>query len=234
MASVNNTCDVTFDTVSKIMNNQNPIVTNELTIQEAQSINYITVTLAITTSFFAGFYWIVFTLIGIGLVILYDIKPFRMKDRPSGILITPLHQALPFLFVYINTTASFIFPHSVLLCFMFLFFGAITSLRHIPDFEKDLQMNVHNFASRYSIEAAIDLELVVNIILPVILIIAIILNYISILGLPLLALVTALRVGVLLKPIKDLKTTSPWKKYAQYMAMSNLTLLISAAGIYFV
>lgn len=232
VVSVNNTYDVPFDTVSKIMSNQNPIVTGELTLQEARMINYITPVLAIMTSFFVGYYWTILILIGLGLVILYDLKPFRLKDRPSGILIVPLYQALPFLFVYMNTTSNLVFPPSVLFSFIFLFLSQITSLRHIPDFEKDVQMNVHNFTSRYSIKATTDLMLLISMILPVVLTVAIILNYLSIFGLPLLVLVTILKISLLLKPINYLKTPQAWGKYVKYMIMDDLVLLTSIAGIY--
>ena len=230
MASANNTGDVVSDRTSKIMSSQNPIVTNGLTLREARIMNFITPLLAITTSIFAGPYWTLGILIGIGLVVIYDVKPFRMKDKPSGILIPPLYIALPFLFAYVNTTSHTAFSLSVPLIFTFLFFNGITSVRHVPDFEKDLQMNVRNFTSSYSIEATRILELAVSIVLPIILTVAILLNYLSVLGLPLLILTTSFRLRVLIKSNNVLKNPQVWTRFAQFMVVNSSAIVFSIVG----
>ena len=229
-SSVNNTYDVSFDSVSNTMSSQNPIVTRELTFKEAQIMNYITPLLAISTSIFVGPYWTLFILIGIGLEILYDVKPFRLKDRPLGFLIVPFWEAFPFLFIYINTTSSIAFPSSVFLIFIFLYVNLITLVRYVPDFEKDRQMNVQNFTAIYSVEATRILELIISIILPIIFSLAIILNCLSVFGLPILMLTTGLRLSVLMKPNNVLKNPQVWKRFAQAIIINNSALVIGIAG----
>ncbi|MFX1265843.1 MAG: UbiA family prenyltransferase [Promethearchaeota archaeon] len=227
MASVNNTYDVKFDRVSIIMSNTNPIVSGELTLQEAKIINLTTLLLALITSVFAGFYWIVLIIIGIGLVMIYDLQPVRMKDRPLGILIPPLYLALPFLFSYVNATSSFTFPPSFFLIFLFLFINGVTAVRHIPDLERDVEMDVQNFTTRYKVVATRNLELIVSIVLPAILVVAIMLGLLSIVGFPILLLATIFRVNLLTKPQEALKDPRVWERFAQLMVINSTSILLS-------
>ena len=230
VTSVNNTYDVDSDKFSNTRSNQNPIVTHDLTIQEAWIINFITSILAIVTSVFAGFYWLLLILIGIGLVVIYDIKPFRMKDKPLGIFIIPLAGALPFLFAYLNTPSNDIYFSSVFFIFTFLYLDLLSAVRLVPDYEKDMQMNVRNFATCYSIKAVQILDLIVTILLPVIFTVAVIFDYLSVLGLPLLLLITGVKFSVLIKPNNVLKNPQVWKRFAQYAVMNNFVLLIGIVG----
>ncbi|UCH02716.1 MAG: UbiA prenyltransferase family protein [Candidatus Bathyarchaeota archaeon] len=230
MASVNNTYDVDFDNVSVIMSSQNPIVTGDLSLRDATIINLVTPLLAVTTSLYAGFFWIVLTLIGIGLVLIYDLHPFRLKDRPLGVLVPGFYLALPFLFSYLNAASHFIFHPSIPFIFLFLFVNGVTAVRHIPDLESDRKMNVCNFPARYNIEATRILELAVTMTLLSILVVITMLGILSWVGLPVLLLTTIFRLSILLKPQTVLKNPVVWRRFAQVMVVNSTAILLSITG----
>ena len=58
------------------MKTQNPIVTGDLSLREAKTLNLALPVMSIIVAAFVGQYWIGLPLITIILVILYDIKPF--------------------------------------------------------------------------------------------------------------------------------------------------------------
>jgi 4-hydroxybenzoate polyprenyltransferase len=230
VSSVNNTNDVVFDKVSRIMKHQNPLVTEELTLQEARIINYTTPFLAIITSLFAGLYWLMLIVIGIGLVMLYDLRPFRFKDRHAGILFPPLATALPFAFGYINSTSGFTFPISTLLVMLFWFLNGLTSFRNIPDVEQDIEMQVRNFTSTFGIEATRYLELIVSMTMLTLFVTSLLLGFWSLIGLPFIVITTLFKLRILTKPSEVLKDALTLKKYAPLMLVNSVAITLGVVG----
>jgi 4-hydroxybenzoate polyprenyltransferase len=216
--------------MSVIMRSNNPIVTGELTLREAQLMNWITAALAVGTSFFAGISWTGLIVIGIGLVILYDVSPFRFKDRPFGVMIPALYLALPFVFGYVNSSATLSFPPSFLFIVAFLFVNGLTVIRHVPDLDRDREMGVHNFTAHFGVYATQLLELTVSVTLMVVLASAILVGSLSVFGLPLLLVTTVVKIGVLLKSQEAFQNPVVWRRFAQIMVLNSVAILLSITG----
>lgn len=232
MCSMNHTYDVKYDASSVIMKQSNPIVTKELTFAEAKIINIFSPTLAILTSVFVGTYWLYLIIIGLLLVIAYDLEPVRLKDRPLGLFIPPFASSLPFLFGYLTATQNTIVPLEITVVFIFFYLLGVTSIRHIPDYEMDLQMNVHNFTSTYGITATKYLEMLVGILSLCIFMLGIYLDILSIIGLPILLLTTLFKVNLLLRSRIDvLQLPKTWTRFAQILVINSSALLLSVIPI---
>lgn len=232
MCSMNHTYDVKYDAASVIMKQLNPIVTKELTLAEAKIINIFSATLAILTSVFVGTYWLYLIIIGLLLVIVYDLEPVRLKDRTVGLFIPPFASSLPFLFGYLTATQSTIVPLQIIVVFIFFYLLGVTSIRHIPDYEMDIQMNVHNFTSTYGITATKYLEMLVGILALCIFMLGIYLNILSIIGLPILLLTTLFKANLLIRSrIGVLQLPKTWTRFAQILVINSIALVLSVIPI---
>ena len=229
-SSVNNTYDVKSDKLSVIMRNQNPLATGDLTLQEARIINLVTPSLAILTSLFAGYYWTILIFVIIGLVIIYDLKPLRLKDTPFEIFIVPFYTAFPFLFSYLNATSSITFSPLILFTVLFLFLNLVTDLRHIPDFELDLQRGARTFTVTFGVEATRKLELITSLFTLGSLIVAVFLGFLSVLGLPLLVLTTFFKINILVNHYEALKDPHIWRRFSQAMITNIGAMILSILG----
>ena len=226
--------DVDSDQVSALMNKQNPILTGEITRMQAKAFNFIAPILAIITSFFAGLYWVLLTLIGIGLVYVYDNEPFRFKDTLTGLFIQPFNAALPFLFSYFNGVDSVIIPITVLLVFIFYYLNGLTAIRHIPDINADRKMKVRNFTAIYGVDATRYLEMVVSVVIIVLFAGIIYFTGLSLIGLPILTISTIVRLNLLIKPAVLIKEPAMWLRSVQMLSINMIAMLTSIVGNVFV
>lgn len=231
-SSVNNTYDAKNDRLSVIMRDKNPIVTGDLTYRDAKIMNFATPLLALIFSVFAGVYWTILIFIIAGLVVLYDMKPFRMKDTPFEILIVPFYATLPFLFSYLNGISNFTFSPLLLFVLVFLFLNLITDLRHIPDYETDLLIGANTFTVTFGVEATRKLETIVSISLLFSLFIAVALGIISMWGLPILVFTTYFKLNILMKQNEGLKDPRVWKRFSQIMIINTGAMVLSIVGIF--
>jgi 4-hydroxybenzoate polyprenyltransferase len=212
------------------MREQNPLVTGDLSFREARIINIATPITAIIISLFTSYHWMLLIFIIIGLVTIYDLKPFRLKDTPIEIFIVPCYTALPFLFSYIHASSTVILTPLVLFTFLFLFLNLITDLRHIPDFEHDFRLGAQTFTVTFGIEATRKMELLTSISTLACLTVAVILGLVSVVGLPLLLVTTYFKMNILLKESKELQNPQIWKRFSQAMITNTGAMLLSLAG----
>jgi 4-hydroxybenzoate polyprenyltransferase len=230
MSSVNNTYDIETDRGSQLMKTQNPIVTGELSLREAQAINLVLPVLSIVVGVFAGPYWIGLPLIAIILVVLYDIKPFRLKDRALGFLIAPLSQCLPFLFSYATAISGFALPTWVLFVFAFLYFNGVVVTRFLPDMELDLRLGIHNFSATYGAEATRMVDIVSTVLAAATLMVGMFLGGLSLIGVPLLLLSIALQLRVLAQGADALKNPAVFRMFALGMIPNSVSMTLSVVG----
>jgi 4-hydroxybenzoate polyprenyltransferase len=166
----------------------------------------------------------------IGLVTLYDLKPFRLKDTPIEIFIVPFYTALPFLFSYLHATSNITLSPLIVFTFLFLFLNLITDVRHIPDFEHDLRLGASTFTVTFGVEATRKIELIASISTLGCLTAAVILGFLSIIGLPLLLITTYFKMSILLKQHEELRNPEIWKRFSQVMITNAGAILLSIAG----
>jgi 4-hydroxybenzoate polyprenyltransferase len=213
-SSVNNTYDITTDNTSRLMRNQNPVATGELTMREVQTMHLILPVLSIAIGALAGPYWIGLPILAIALVLLYDIRPFRLKDRPFGFLIAPLCQSLPLLFAYAAATSSFALPLRGLLTFAFLYCNGFLIARYLPDTDLDVKLGIHNFSATYGAEATRRFEILGVTIKSLIQVGGILLGLFSPLGMLLFLPSAALQLSILAKGSEALKDPANFRRFA--------------------
>lgn len=227
---MNNTYDANYDKQSVIMKNENPIVTGELSLSEAKIMNFVSALLSVIIGYFVGYAWLVVVFIGIGLQMLYDFRPFRVKDSPFAIFFPPLGATLLFLFSYINSTVSLNIPPLVVMVGLFQFINGITLIRHIPDYESDKSMNVNTFTSRYGVNSTKIMELTISICTFISFILTIVLSSLSFLGLPIIIITTLLKISLLMKSEQMLSNPVTWKKFVLTIYLSLASMNISIFG----
>jgi len=230
VSSVNNTYDIETDKSSLLMKTQNPIVTGELSLREAQVMNLVLPVLSIAVGVFAGPYWIGLPLIGIVLTVLYDIKPFRFKDRPLGALMPPLSECLPFLFGYAAATSSFVLPPWALCVFAFLYFNGTVVTKFLPDREVDLKLGIRNFSTTYGVEATRRADIGSTILAATILMVGVFLGGLSPIGVPLLLISVALQLRTLAQGAEALKNPAVFRRFASGMIPNSVSMALSVIG----
>ena len=232
MSSVNNTYDVETDRDSQLMKTQNPIVTGELSLREAQAMNLVLPVLAIAVGVFVGQYWIGLPLIATILVVLYDIKPFRFKDRPLGIFVAPLGACLPFPFAYAAATSSFALPPWALCVFAFLYSSAVMVTHFLPDMELDLKHGIRNFSTTYGAEASWKVDLATTVSAAIILVVGVVLGGLSPIGVPLLLLSVTLQLRILAQGAEPLRNPGVYRRFAGGRMITNsISMALSIIGL---
>jgi len=226
--------DLESDKVSALMKKQNPVLTGEVTVRQARVINVVAPILAIVTSFFSGLYWVFLTLIGIGLVYIYDNEPFRFKDTIAGLFIQPFNSTLPFLFAFFNSVSRFAIPQTVLLVSIFYYLNGLTAIRHIPDIDADQKMNVRNFTVIYGVDATRYLEMVVSVAIIVLFAGIIYFTGLSLIGLPILTISTIVRLNLLIKSAVLIKEPTMWLRSVQMLSINMIAMLTSIIGNMFI
>lgn len=227
MSSVNNTYDVKTDTDSQLMRTQNPLVTRELSIREARIMNLLLPALSLVIGVFAGPYWIGLPVITILLVALYDLKPFRAKDRPLGFLVAPLSQCLPFVFGYAVTTSSFALPLWALCVSTFLYFNGVMVTRFLPDREIDLRFGIRNFSTVYGAEATRRVDMASTVLTALLLMAGVFAGGLSIIGVPILLISVALQLRTLAQGTEALRNPSVFRKFAIGMISNAASMALS-------
>jgi 4-hydroxybenzoate polyprenyltransferase len=218
--------DMEYDQVS--VRTQNPILNGDITVNEAQITRKLGAGIAIMTSYFAGLYWMLSVLIGIGMVILYQSKPFRLKHTPIGTFLIAFQSSIPFMFAYFNGINGFTLGLPIILITIFLHVNTTTALYHIADMEGDAQMNSNNFTVQYGVNATRALELLLTIASLTLAIVTIMLNYASLIVIPILIGTTFVKVRIIAQPLEVLKDPHTWGKYAPAMVLNIIALF---AGI---
>jgi|GEM_PF-4559833 len=230
MSSVNNTYDIETDQGSQLMKTQNPIVTGDLSLREAKTLNLALPVMSIIVAAFVGQYWIGLPLITIILVILYDIKPFRLKDRPFGFLIASLGNCLPFLFSYATVASGFIFQPWILYVSASLYTNGILVSRYLPDIELDLKLGIRNFSASYGAEATRRVDIASTIITALILMIGVFRGDLSWIGLPLLLISVTLQLRVLAQGAEALKNPRVFRRFASGFVPNSVSVVLSIVG----
>jgi 4-hydroxybenzoate polyprenyltransferase len=232
MSSVNNTYDIGTDEVSRLMKNQNPVATGELTMREVHAMNIILPVLSIAVGALAGPYWIGLPIIAVALVILYDVRPFRLKDRTFGFLIAPLAHCLPLPFAYAAATSSFALPPRGWLVFAFLYCNAVLVVRYLPDIDLDLRLGIRNYSVSYGVEATRRVEIVGVAVKSFIQIGGVLLGWFSPLGMLLFLPSTAIQLSVLEKGAEALRDPINFRRYALWGLMpSSASIVLSIMKI---
>ena len=226
VSSVNNTYDVETDQSSLLMSNQNPIVTGELSLPEAKIINLSLPFLATAVGAFAGPYWIGLPIIGVTLVMIYDVKPFRAKDRLAGSVISPLCECLPFLFGYAAANSSFTFPPWTLCVCAFLYFNSTVLTRHLPDREVDLKLGIRNFSAVYGAEAARRVDMLSTIIAAIMLGAGLLWGGFSLMGIPLLLVSVSFQLRTLMQGADALRNPKNYMRFALGMIPNSVSMVL--------
>jgi 4-hydroxybenzoate polyprenyltransferase len=214
MSSVNNTYDINTDNISRLMRDQNPVATGELTMREVNTMHIILPVLSTAIGVLAGPYWIGLPIIAVVLVLLYDVRPFRLKDRPFGFLIAPLAHCLPLPFAYAAATSSFALPSRGLLVFAFLYCNAFLVARYLPDIDLDLRLGIRNFSASYGVETTRRVEIVGVTLKSLIQVGGVLLGWFSPLGMLLFLPSIALQLSVLAKGAEALRDPVNFRRYA--------------------
>lgn len=226
--------DVDSDRVSVLMNRQNPILTGDISKKNAKIINFTAPMLAIITSLFAGSYWVLLILIGIGVIYIYDAEPFRLKDTLLlGLFLPPLNAAGPFLFGYINATSSFSIPYVVVLVLVFYYLNGLTAIRHIPDADADRKMKVRTLTTVYGVDATRYFEIIISISTILFFVMLVFFTDLSIVGLPILIISTIVRLNLLIKPATQIKEPAMWLTSPKMMSTNMIAMLVSIVGTVF-
>ena len=230
LSSVNNTLDAEIDRSSKLMDTQNPVATGELSYREAQTMNLLLPVLSLIAAVLAGPYSVGLPIMAVMLVALYDVKPFRFKDRPLGVLIIPLSQCIPFYFGYTSAASSYVPPPWVVAVIAFLYFNTATVTHHVPDMELDLKLGIRNFVTTYGSEMARRYDMVSVFLAAVVLTISVVVGYLSILGLPLLLLSVARQLRVMHSGARALRDPVVVKKFLSGLLPNSVAVTISILG----
>lgn len=229
-SSVNNTYDTNGDRSSVIMRDKNPLVTGALTRRDAGMMNIVSLSLAIFTSLFAGPIWAMAILAIAALVVIYDLKPLRLKDTPFEILIVPCYSCIPFLFSYLNSTSNIILSPVILFTFVFYYLNLVTDVRHVPDLENDLQQYARTFTVTFGAEATRRLELAATIFTLVCFMLAVFFGFLSVIGLPLILVTTFFKMSFLVRKSDVLRNPQIWKRFSQVMIANNGAMMLSIIG----
>ena len=228
MSSDNFYNDMKYDKLS--VRTSNPILSGEITVREAQITRTLGAGIALITSYFAGLYWMASVLIGIGIIMLYQSEPFRLKDTPFGTFLIAFQSSIPFLFAYFNGINSFALGLPIILITIFLHINLTTALYHIADMEGDKQLNSKNFTVEYGINATKKLELVITIATITLALFIIMLNYVSLLVIPILVGTTFVKLRIIAQPPEVLKESRTWGKYAPTMVINVIALFVGIFG----
>lgn len=196
------------------MKTENSIVTGSLSFRGAQIMNLILAITSVVVGVFAGPYWTGLPIVAIILVVLYDLKPFRLKDRPLGFLVAPIQQSLPFLFSYAAATSSFALSLWNLSVFTFLYFNGVLVARYLPDMEFDLKLGIRNFSTAYGAEATRRFEIAAMALKATIYMVGVVLGVLSPIGLPLLLVSVTLQARVLALGVEALKNPINFRRFA--------------------
>ncbi len=220
--------DIDYDKVS--IRTHNPILSGDITVKEAQITRVLGAAIAIATSYFAGWYWMLSVLIGIGTIILYQSKLFRLKHTPFGTFVIPFQSSIPFLFAYFNGAKAFSFELPILLITLFLHINLTTALYHIADMEGDVRVNSKNFTVQYGVDATRKLEFLITVATISLAVVLVIFNYISFIAIPIIFITTLLKLRIIAQPVDLLKDPLTWGKYAPTMVVNVIALFCGVIG----
>jgi 4-hydroxybenzoate polyprenyltransferase len=133
---------------------ENPFARQILTSKEALIISLFFIITPIVISLIMGVFWILGTITGLFLGIIYNVKPLRLKAKPYGWFVdAALSPPLAFLFAYSVASSSFVYPNHILMSAVFFYSAFIPIVtKDIPDMNADASVNDRTFPTVFGVK----------------------------------------------------------------------------------